>query len=416
MIKLSLIIRYLLYTLFIIAPFLPWLVHRVRVTSSMLSMLTGGIKDILLLLAIMFMVFFLLKKKHIKNGVVEFVFLFLLLYTALHVVGDVDIYTSIDGIRHLLYYIVFSSLFCFLREEKLFSLDVIRNIICIQMILLVLLGLIEYMNPDIVLPLYGVSSREELVYSKLASANRLIGTFYNPIIYGTFLCLGIVALFSKTILMSNKFKWLYFWVIWLFAFWVVFFTLSRLAFVCYSLLTLLFIMFNIRQKEPVTFIFLILVVFSVLPTIFVFLQDFDLVYDRFVGLLSISTFTDNARIENWSESFEYISDPFLFLWGIGLGASFPGSVVHVENTFLSIFFELGIVGFLVFVFLNMLMIWHLVIYDNKRCANYVFLVLFLVMFYVMSTGNDFLKIFPMSLYYWVIIVFVFKLSEVERSS
>ncbi|MGR5488049.1 O-antigen ligase family protein [Vibrio alfacsensis] len=404
--------RLIIYLLVILSPFFSIGAYYFGSKMLLLKLLFSGIKDILIVGSIVASICLIKKWQYDKTPLNNALALFALIST-FHIVGVGGLLLSIEGIRYSYYYVIWALLSIVLISNisELFDFDVVIKIIAIQFVLLVFLGLYEYYDPEILNKAYGVSSRSELIYAKFRHENRLIATFYNPIIYSAFLCVGVSALYYYIEQKQTRLYWLAFYFLWTLSLFVVIFTYSRLGLITYLVISIMMLIRSALKKEMVAIVMLVIGAFFVVPFVIKLIIENIFLLDRISSLIDLNTFTGNVRVTNWIEALEkFENNPVYYLWGLGLGTSLPGALVKIENGFLTVFFELGVFGFISFTFFMILLLVNILrckVDSNKR----FFLISFFVSFLLMNLGNDFVKVFPISFYFWLFIIAFIQLEK-----
>lgn len=389
--------------------------------GSLLGEAIGGLKYIIVTIlacSYMFCVLNSEKKIYVNRNVLDLSFLGLVLMCFLHIPGYGGLEASVKGFFNYGVYLVFAFIsYLYLKERKFsFDLDFFTKVLSLQFLALYMFGIFEFLNPDIITNIYGVSVRSELKYAKFANENRLVGTFINPIIYGAFLSLGFLSTYHW---ISKKHDtitgWLYFYLSAACGLFVVVFTYSRLSLICYCLLLSIIVILNIKHKKKLSIAFTTSFFFVFIPFVFSYMLLNEMLLERVLGLSDIGSYTENSRIENWLNGIEIIFDGSLlnWVWGGGLGISLPGSLVTIENSLVTILIEQGIAGLVIFLMFNLSFIFGVYVAKIEK-EDKEYLVLFFILFFTMNTGNDFIKVYPLALYYWLIIILGLEMISKKR--
>lgn len=400
------IIKFLLLSLIVLAPFLMVIVTRLSGISSLLGLIVSGYKEAVQLIVFLLLLAILTQIKGVKLNYHTSLLLFFVVYSSLHIIGEVDISLLADGARYQFGYLIVFSFICLLPLplKKLgIDLDTFVKIIFFQTIIVSIIGVIEFFNSDVISILYGID-KDSMNNVSLAAGSRLISVFGNPINFGAFLCVGLCAVYYKASKCSSALMWFVFWCYWLVLAFLVFFTLSRLALIAFSIQTVFIFIFNIRKREIITIIFLLVCISIAFPLIFKIMYQSDSLFERFYRLMDILTYTDNARVANWVYALSHFDYYINWLWGLGVGASNPNLASEgymVESSYVSILLEFGVIGALLYLLLLFSM--FLILQQNKKSIgkSYYFYLLFLIFFLVMSLGNDFHRNFPFVFYFWI---------------
>jgi hypothetical protein len=417
---LRVLFKIILISLLVICPFIPMLSSKLSFLINPLSIIISGYKEIVqlclfLLLILIFSIFKRLKFKSFPS----FVLLIFSFYSAFHFFGYMPANLIFDGYRYQVGYILIFTLLCMLPiEHSKFGIDVqlLSKIIIFQFVIVATIGVIEFFYPDIIYILYGVN-KSDMAHVTMAGGFRLISVFVNPINFGIFLCVSFSAIYYFALSKNTKFYWLLFWFLWMVCLFLIFFTLSRLALITFLVQTLIVVIANLRRLEVVSTFFVCVFSLFVIPSLFVFLNDFEHLLSRVENLVNSDTYTSNSRVSNWVTAISYLDNIFYFLWGLGVGASNPNidSVgFMIENSYVSIFIELGAIGLVLFLIISSVVFYRLLFALNVSMETLGFLILFFISFYFMSLGNDLNRNFPFNFYFWYCVCYVFSVIKVKR--
>jgi hypothetical protein len=301
-------------------------------------------------------------------------------------------------------------------ESPIISLNLFIKITLILSILISLLSLYEIYNPDIRYFLYG-SAYDGFgnVLSIPGAKNvRTVSTLRNPINLGLFLIFSIIlaiyglkeANLRKLAIISIPLNTV-----------ATIFTLSR---ICYVLLVIILLIYFIHSTFVLGHIKIqtFLIFFFIILSVLIYFIQSDLSEELKIVLIRIdqlrSAFGNKSdpRIQNWISAINHIIDfiPFILV-GTGLGMSNPASLAvneyMIENSFITIFFELGLFGLVLFIII-IHRFFHNSIAIHKRDKNMgLFFILFLVFFLLASMTSDLHRNNPMSTYFY----FLFFYSE-----
>jgi len=397
----------LLLMIFVFVPF--WEIFAAQINYflhipiQMLSILKYSI--ILGLIFSLIFEFFLLKSLVTKKYA-----LIVLVYSSyifLHIIGDVHFMLIFDGLRYEFLYPLMATLILLNKNNILPNFNTIVIIIIIQGITLIIFGLFEVNNQHILEIAYR-RPLSEIPHINWYSINRLISLSGNPINLGASTIISMSFLYFY--LLENKnIKNNILFIIFLFlSFFIVSATLSRSSLITYAIVVLLiFNMYskNIYKKSILYFIFFIL-----LAMLFYNLNetlDLGLYIKRFSNLFSVNEYSSNVRVSNWISGFNQLNHIEIF-WGKGIGISTPteelGELyngIMIENSFVSIFIEFGLIGFLIFSIIY-IRYFYLINRMKKYNANISkVLFLFLTTYTLFSFGNDFNRNLPFNLYFWI---------------
>lgn len=403
-----------IYAFLMLTPFFPLISFRLGLVHSSLSLLFNGLKDLFVLVAVSLLVLEVRGcLKFRKNFLTFFMFSFLI-YSSFHLIGYESLGFAVDGFRHsLIYILLLVALITKLYSSgRLLDFDLFIKILSVHFLVLLIFGLFEYYDADFVKLSYGVSSRNELAYAKFRSEDRIVGTMSNPIIFGAALSICYLAFFYMSEKINSFLLWVAFFVLSLLTFLVQVFTYSRLSLIAFAICFLIIMVKKCVDRNVLALFFSVACFLALIPAGIHFIGEFTFLFDRLSGLSNLNTFSNNVRVDNWSAAFHVISDQKVFyLWGLGLGTSLPGSLVKVENGFLTIFMELGFIGFVMWCGFNVYLIGLIFLKVADPLKRFNFLSFFVV-FFLMNLGNDFVKVFPLSFLYWLYVYWVF--AEVYR--
>lgn len=399
-------------SLLVVAPFLTVLTSKFGFINPLLGKLLGGYKEISQVFIISVLFIGVIKNKRLSFNYYSTLLFFFAFYAILHVIGQVNLGLMFDGARYQLGYLVIFTLICIIphaQERASINVDLLAKIVFIQTLIAVVVGVVEFFNPSIIGFLYGID-KDMMEHVTLAAGFRLISVFGNPINFGGFLCVGLAASYYLAVKKTKPLVWLAFWVYWIVLVFLVFFTLSRLALIAFFAQTILILMFNLFRREIVTKVFFITFLLVLMPFVFELLNSFDSLYERFFKLLSLETYTDNARVNNWFGALDNLHYFTNWLWGFGVGASNPalGSGGYmIENGFVSILIDFGLIGLTFYVAIWLLSFFIMFTIRKKLNNEFYFIFLFLVCFMLMSFGNDYNRNFPFVIYFWLVVSYLF---------
>ncbi len=125
--------------------------------------------------------------------------------------------------------------------------------------------------------------------------------------------------------------------------------------------------------------------------------------------MSIESVLDNSRIDNWIDYLNMVfnGDPHLYLWGSGLGSSNPSDVNQshiikkVENSYISILGEMGIVGLIMYVVIIFICIYKIFSNYNNDILLSKVLIGWMLVLLIGSLANDLHQNNPFSMYLWI---------------
>lgn len=338
-----------------------------------------------------------------------FALLFYSFYSVAHLIGDTEAILLFEGFRHEVLFVIFGFVFLTygLSNESISylpSLNVVFITILINGFFAITFALWQFFDISILESLYRTPI-EEIGHLTLSIGYRFISTMINPINFGAFLVLFFLVIHYY----YDRFKInsLIYYFLTALVFILVVGSLSRLALLA-LILVLLFLYFYKSSLLKISFF----VIFVFLSAIFLIdFVDLEKIMTRVDTLFILSTYTENARVKNWLFAIAQL-DSYQYLWGRGIGASSPDSSVvsntsalRVENAFISVFLQYGLIGLIIFfvIFLRFLYIGYLLVRYNLAVGK--FIISFVLFFFAMSIGNDFLRNSPFVFYFWFFYVY-----------
>jgi len=404
--SLNYIVNKLLIFIFITFPF--WEVISAQFTYFLhIPVVILGIFKYAIVIIVIFLLFIsLMKKKFIIASNSIFIFIYVL-YVGLHIIGSSHFMLKIDGLRYEFLFLLLAFLLFTQDLFKIININFLIKIIFIQGFLITFVALYEYVNQDILITLYR-KSLDEIPHITWFSMNRLISTVGNPINLGASLIIWIASYLYIIYYYKYKFLKYIFVIILLVIFFLISMTLSRTSLLAYILVLCVSLLLGVNNVRTRFFILSILGILTIVSISYIIQTiNIDLLLQRFGNLGDTSEYTENARVKNWYyalSTFESIE----YLWGKGLGASTPnGEYVElygglsVESSFISIFVNYGILGFLLFsvIFIRFFIISIFILKINKSLG--LFFLLFLLIFGIFSLANDYNRNLPYVLYFWI---------------
>ncbi|WP_394169880.1 O-antigen ligase family protein [Saccharospirillum alexandrii] len=335
---------------------------------------------------------------------------FYLTYVLMHVLGDTEIILIIEGFRHELLFVIISFLLLLIVSGNPYDFSILpyTNTVMVSVFvngsIAVLFAIWQYVDVSILELLYGMPL-EDIGNISLAIGYRLTSIFANPINFGAYMCmLFLVASYFYNKSALNVL--LYMFVV-LVALIMVVGSLSRLSLIAF---VVIFILTYALRASYITMLFgfISIAILSVLVLEFV---DIELIVTRFGNIFEARTYLENARVVNWITAFSSLS--FLqYFWGRGIGASSPDSSIYqstsampIENGFLTIAYQYGVVGLLLFLIVLFRFFIVGLTFKKYERALYVFIISFVCFYIIMSMGNDFIRNSPFSLYFWFYYVY-----------
>ncbi|MBO2594664.1 O-antigen ligase family protein [Shewanella algae] len=363
----------------------------------------GVIKDIINLFVLLISIYLLLSKNNRYSKKIISFFLIFLFYFLFHLVSYTSIENIIDGGRFHLIYIV-SYVLIALRLDLVYGKGfyLIVKVMFYSGCLVTLIAVYEYFDPTIIEFMYGVP-QTDIPNIKLPIGYRLISTMLNPINLGAYLCFFISVgylLYIKA--MINRF---FFYFAICTALVVIFFTLSRLAFL--TAIVLLSVIFILEFRRSFKFRLcaiptICLAGFFLIPLIYSSFDDLRIL-ERMLSSFDSNTLSENSRMENWSLALSNLDDILKIIWGLGIGVVRAGGdedTLLAENTFVGIFIEFGLLGMALYLFFIFLLVMYNIKLKRIDLELYQFNMLFFFSFFALSLGNDMYTNYPFVLYFW----------------
>lgn len=324
----------------------------------------GFIKELLVVLFVFGSAtyLFMARRSLVINWQVGLLLLFLLYGFSHLLVTTASFSNAVNNFRLLFLNVVLciSIIFLYLNKKVFLGNRLIFNLILYSAICVALFGLYEkFINPDVI-NLY------QLTYSKVVknlgipgfARVRIASTLGNPINLGLFVVVGFIsAVYIMETSNKKALSIFCFLCMLLFAF-VSLFTLSRTAYGSFLIAIIIYIFFKILSVKKLQnkFLFLSLGLLFFTLIYIVINKIGGMVWLRLFQSVDVETLHADPRIEQWRPLLKDLLEwPFNFLWGFGLGNSgtsgLSGDFKYIENSFISIFYELGIIGLLLFCFI-----------------------------------------------------------------
>lgn len=340
-----------------------------------------------------------------------------ILYVFFHIVGSANIFLKMDAIKFEFLFPFFTLLYFHnsIDNDKDY-IDFLIKVIFYQGIITLFLAVLEYLNQEVLTIIYR-QSLDEIPHIHWFNIPRLISTAGNPINLGATLCVWIASYIYMVKKKYFKILNVLFPLALLLSLFVVSMTLSRTSLIVYVFVVLFSFLIGIKGWFN-KILFLSLIGGTGILIISVFLQGIDIafLFDRFGNLLEGNEYTKNARVINWNYAVSSM-DTIEYIWGKGIGASTPnGEYVTkyngymIENGYMSTFINYGIIGVCFYVTI-IIRFYYLSLKIKKRNeALGLFLILFLIVYTLFNTSNDYNRNLPYMLYFWCFYI----LAEIEQ--
>lgn len=353
-----------IYILVFLLPFLPLLREIVPIELGKNYTLIGFSKEFLIILFIYSSLayLFITQPNLVMNWRIGILLLFLF-YGFFHIVITTASFSNaINNFRLLFLNVVLCAAIMFLHlNSKIFpNQKAIFNLILYSAVFVSLFGLYEkFIEPNII-DLYKLTYPTVLKNLGIPGFERvrIASTLGNPINLGLFVVVGFISAVYIMETSNKKAPYIFgFLCMLLFAF-VSLLTLSRTAYGSFLISIIIYIFFKILSVKKLQnkFLFLSLGLLFFTLIYIVINKIGGMIWLRLFQSVDVETLHADPRIEQWrpllKDLFEW---PFNFLWGFGLGNSgtsgLSGDFKYIENSFISIFYELGIIGLLLFCFI-----------------------------------------------------------------
>lgn len=394
----------LLTSLVVLSPLLTVLSYR-------FGFFVGGYKEITQISLTLIVFYYLIEKIRLKISWPITLVACFSLYCLFHFIGWRDIGLIFDGFRFQVIYMISCSLLLISSIScRNNDVDVFIKSLFYSGFPVLSIGLIELFDPKIISILYGVD-KSSMSNVTLAIGDRLISTLGNPINLGIYMCFFICSSYFLAKKADVFYYWIIFWILFGLTSLVVFFTLSRLAFLTLIILFLYIGIDGWRSRNKTTLSVISILVLLIFPKLLSVLLSNSDIFSRFYDMLELTTFSENSRISNWKVALKNLDSFIKMIWGLGIGASNPTSGsggILVENSLLTILIEFGLIGLTMYISIVFSMYFRANDSHFFEKEYSVFFNMFLITFFVMSIGNDVNRNFPFVFYFWSVVFLIFK--------
>jgi len=224
----------------------------------------------------------------------------------------------------------------FSSSSNSWNLSITKKIIYTISIIVFLIGIFQYLNPQFAMPSKWVDKGEYQLHK------RIYSTFFNPNIFGFYINFIIIIVCENLDLKKFNIEWIVFTSGVL----CLFLTFSRAAWISLIISLLIVSIFNIKYLK-----------FAVIISITIFGMDKILGIGRMDPVRAAEDSSLLYRFEIWKACIRIIKNKFFT--GIGFGTLFKHisqysdvvkpNIEHCHNLYLQIFTETGITGFSIFV-------------------------------------------------------------------
>lgn len=405
----------ILFLIFIIMPYIAVLRYGFPVLIIGDTSITALSKD-LLTLAFIFLgaISVLSKLHHLRFDKFELSLIILIVYSMLRAIAtSATLANSAGSFRHEVLFIILSLVLYRLCRTNFISHETIDKIfsraLLINLLAVITIGYLEIANKDILAVLYGEKANSLVLGIPGIPEVRTVSTLENPINLALFLTLAVLY-FAKSA-PGTRYSSLFFCLL---ALPLVVSTLSRFFILIYFLVFLNisaahFMNIALRKKFIILATITASLAFLFLNTDIDYLNyvSIDIFEKRLEQTFSLFEEMDDPRFINWGLAInEMRSIPVLGeLMGLGLGVSNPGDFspgqFRIENTFLTVLLQLGLIGFCIFFFPFAIVTNS---YRLLRKPTFVYGRKYLYIVGAILVGglsNDTHRNMPFSLYLWV---------------
>jgi len=386
------------------------------------------IKELFVIIIIILSMSIIFRRKHVKLSMKEVYMLFFIIYGVLHIVisniiFQIGFIEAIDKFRVVyLYPIMFLSLYLVFKETKyVLKFDKLKLILIIQMFIMIIFGFIQMLLKDQFLLSVYKDEYSNMHLNLLGQKGvRTVSLLYNPIILGIFLNIGLVILLFSN--MKSRIWRVIKWILIISSIILIFTTLSRISYIIMALIILFYFLFH-KINTSKLFFKLALIPLLLVVMLGVEYSDNNLISKRLSQITS-DNIANNDRVYNWDIYLDsaFRDSPFLWLWGSGLGSSNSDNSVQseyvkkVENSFVSIMGETGIIGLIIYVGIILRYIYNCIYLYSKGYKNEANIFLgWIFIFLIASLTNDVYKNNPFSFYFWMFL-FMIELKRMEYKS
>ncbi|HIF9150942.1 TPA: O-antigen ligase family protein [Photobacterium damselae] len=399
MISINNFFKFPLYLLLVLLPFWDVIVPLATRLSPSLFYVVGPIRYEIMIIFSLFSLVYSIKYKPKFKIFTFFLFVsYIIICIFSLLVSDASFILKLEAVKLQLLVILYSfSLYLMCDVKFIPNINVIKKIFYMQLILVVCFAVLEILDQNLLSIIYN-RPLDKIQHIYYFSSQRVISLIGNPINLGAFILICISFNFNK---FSTGKSNIGNYILFVLSGFVIYMTLSRLSLLAYGIVVLLVF----YKKNKTAFYFMLVLslisILSFMPS----LNFTGVSAERMVSIFSVDTYMNNARVVNWNYALESFTSIFDYIFGIGFGYSNPskeymemyGSFI-VENTFFSIFIELGLFGVIIFIMI-ILRFYHLALDYYKVNGDFAF-ISFLMFFLLFSIGNDFHRNMPFSFYFW----------------
>jgi len=282
-------------------------------------------------------------------------FLIVSLYIVIGVVASR--YVMISLIYGMLIFLCFYSIILTTNLADKINIKELKKIIYIVSLAVFIIGILQYLNPNYVMPSKWVDGEE------FRLKKRIFSTFFNPNVFGFYINVILIILSGEINLKKNNIS-----IMEILLFFIglicLFLTFSRTAWISLVIAFIISgLLFDKKYFKFALFVFVVIVGFDEI---------------LHIGRSNPGKIIEDSsvfyRIEIWEACFKIIKDNFLT--GIGFGTLFKyitnysdvvkPNIEHCHNMYIQILMETGVFGFCGFLFMINKLIYYLWTKTKKR--------------------------------------------------
>ncbi|MDB2084885.1 MAG: O-antigen ligase family protein [Clostridium paraputrificum] len=375
------------------------------------------LKDIFLILICLLIIYKLIKKRKLSIDNFSMLIISFVIYGVMHIfISNVTPIRSINKFRTVfLYPIVFTFICLYVINFKKYKIlheyiEGIKKIFFIQIMILICGSLLEMIMGEKFLRIIYKGYYERLHINLLGQEGlRLVSFVGNPINLSLILCVGL-AYFLFVYSGITR----YFLIPLIIA--VILLSFSRTSYLIAGIIILIYIIYSMNKiKNIIKMIISILgiLIFGSLIFNSSYLTEKSSFVSKRVETINIKTLSENIRVDNWNRYLnETFKDNILYMsWGGGLGTSNSDSsqktdsVYIVENSYISILGEMGIIGLVFYLTIIIITLKKIIKLSKYNIEYRVFLSIYLGLC-IGSGFNDLYVNNPFSQYFWIITMMV----------
>lgn len=399
--------------LFLLMPYIAVLKHGFPLVKLGDSSLTALVKDVLIVYVIAIGVPIILSAKNcFKVDTFEAtVCLLLILAATKTIISTATPLQALTSFRHEFLFTIFALVLyrlCRIGVLQTASIQrIFSKILALNLIVVVLIGYFEIANKEILEILYGEQAMNLVTGIPGIPQIRSVSTLENPINFALFLTL-CVTYFSAT---APRVTARHIFIA-AAALPLLLATFSRIFVVLYSLILItLLVRYYIRSTIVGKISLGALVIAATITALNAIsstaheIDIYELIEARIEQTVDGIQSRDDPRFDNWDAAFKYLNSfPVVGpIGGLGLGVSNPGNFeqgqFRIENSFLTIYLQLGVLGLLLFLMPTGMAI--LLILKKKMPAEGGRSLAIVLIILLGGLTNDSHRNMPFSFYLWI---------------